>query len=186
LRFRPWLFVVGGALPAETRWRETLTEELPAYLRNQVASWGPDETVFAYFLMKLRETGRTEDPRLPAALAGSCLGFTARRLGEAAAHLPARPDVALLATNGHLLLATRLGRTPLYYMLLEGSGHCPRHGLDAGKPKEADPLTLQHRRCRTIAVSSQPTRPGGWKELLPGQVLAADEKLNVHTLSVAA
>src|SRR5262249_40300250 len=83
LRVRPRLFIAAGALPEGTRWRDTLEAELPSYLQNRVSSYGAKETLFAYFLKKLRETGRTEDPRLPADVAAQVLAATAQRLQQA-------------------------------------------------------------------------------------------------------
>jgi glutamine amidotransferase len=174
LRFGRWLFGVAGDLPADGRWRAALGTDLPPYLQNQVASWGAAATVFAYFLKKLRETGRTEDPRLPADFSVSSLKQTVQRLLEVTSHLSAL-DLVIVASNGHLLTGMGVGKGTLFYRLLEGSGECPRHpGL-----KDGDPAAAQHRRCRSVALASSVTRMEGWRALQPNQALSADEGLRV-------
>src|SRR5688572_30004651 len=91
LRFRSWLFVVGGHLPDDHRWRDSLRKDLPEYLRHQVAALGSADTIFAEFLRHLRETGRTDDVRLPATAAGELLRATANRLGEVMSHHASGP-----------------------------------------------------------------------------------------------
>jgi predicted glutamine amidotransferase len=182
-RGRRWLFAHQGALEGFERLRGPLLEALPEFLRRQVRGATDSEVVFAHFLKRLRETGRTEDPRLEAQVAGGQLAEAAQALDRAAAQAGAvHPSrLNLVATNGHVLLATRWGEAPLYYTRLEGTDHCEVCGLSPDTP-ETQPRVGAHRRRRAVVVASHVKRTAGWVELPPGATLAVGGDLQVRQL----
>ena len=175
MRYGTWLFAVGGGLPADARWRESLSRALPGYLQDQLAVLGAPQTLFATFLRRLRDTGRTDDPRLSARDVAQSLSHTAQDARAAMHHHSGEPQAVLLATNGHLLAATRLGAAPLFYRLEEGLLDCPLHGFSERSLKDADPIVHQHRRARTVLMASHPSSAQGWRELASVQAVGADE-----------
>jgi predicted glutamine amidotransferase len=182
-RVRRWLFAHQGALEGFEHLRAPLLEELPDYLRRQVGGATDSELVFAHFLKRLRETGRTEDPRLEAEVAGARLAEAAQALDRAAAKAGAvHPSLLnLVATNGQVLLATRWGAAPLYYTRLEGTDHCEVCGVSPSTP-ETQPSEGAHRRRRAVVVASHLTRTAGWVELPQGATLAVGGDLQVRQL----
>ncbi|EAU61872.1 conserved hypothetical protein [Stigmatella aurantiaca DW4/3-1] len=182
-RGRSWLFAHQGALEGFERLRAPLLEALPEFLRRQVRGVTDSEVVFAHFLKRLRETGRTEDPRLEAEVAGALLAGTAQELDRAAAKAGAvhTSQLNLVAANGHLLLATRWGEAPLYYTRLEGTEHCEVCGLEPSTP-DTQPGGVAHRRRRAVVVASHVKRTAGWVELPQGTALAVSGDLQVRHL----
>ena len=86
-----------------------------------------------------------------------------------------------MATNGHLLVATRLGEQPLYYTRLEGTDRCEVCGITPATP-ETQPGIIAHRRRLTVVVASHVKRTSGWVELAHGTTLAVSEDLQVSHL----
>jgi glutamine amidotransferase len=186
-RMRHWLFAHQGSLQGYERLRAQLLEALPDFLRRQVQGATASELAFATFLRHLRDTGRTEDFRLDATVAGRLLAETARELDTAAAWAGATRTSTLnfVATNGHLLVATRWGEQPLYYTRLEGTDRCELCGITPSTP-ETRPGVIAHRRRLTVVVASHVRRPAGWVELPHGTTLAVSEELQVRHLSSPA
>lgn len=182
-RARHWLFAHQDPLPDFEPLRGPLLSRVPEHLQRQVRGPTGSEVLFALFLARLRELGRTDDPRLEPEVAGRVLRGTVREV-EAALVQAGRmrtPPLNLVATNGTVLLATRCGEPPLYYTRLEGSAECARCGLDAGTP-ETRPEVAAHRRRRTVVVASHVTRTQGWVELAPGTTLVVGADLQVQHL----
>src|SRR5262249_25828261 len=124
------------------------------------------------------------DPRLEAEVAGRLLADTARYLSKASAQAGAArtSTVNLLATNGYILLATRLGGQPLYYTRLEGTDRCAGCGITPSTP-ESQPGVVAHRRRRSVVVATHVQRPAGWVELADGTTLAVASDLTVRHLT---
>jgi predicted glutamine amidotransferase len=183
-RYRRWLFAHTGAVSQFERVRGKLLSTLPDFLQRQVKGDTDSEACFALFLKNLRDTGRTEDRKLEAAIGAQLLGKTVRQIEQLAAEAGStgKSTLNFLATNGRMLLATRYGEAPLFYTLLEGADRCERCGLDASTP-DTQPLLREHRRRKTIAVASE-TRGNGWIEVPNGTALAVDGKLNVQTFPI--
>ncbi|MDY7225088.1 class II glutamine amidotransferase [Hyalangium rubrum] len=183
-RSRNWLFAHQGTLNEFERLRASLLSELPEHLRWQVKGATDSEVAFAHFLKLLRDKGRTEDPRLEAEVAGALLAETARELERAAAREGAARTSTLnfVATNGHILVATRSGEAPLFYTRLEGTDHCEACGVTPSMP-ETHPMLIAHRRHRGVVVASHVKRTAGWVELPHGTTLAVSEDLQVRHLS---
>ena len=182
-RARHWLFAHQGPVPDFGPLRAPLLERVPEHLQRQVRGATDSELFFALFLTRLRNLGRTDDPRLEPEVAGRLLHETVREV-EAALVDAGRvrtPPLNLVATNGMVLVATRCGEAPLYYTRLEGSAECERCGVDARTP-EAHPEVGAHRRRRTVVVASHVTRTQGWVELSPGTTLAVGADLQVQHL----
>ena len=184
-RFRHWLFAHAGALSGFEWVRPRLLSALPEHLQRQIRGDTDSEAAFALFLRHLRDTGRTEDRSLEATVAAQLLGQTVRDLEALAKEAGAtgRSTLNFVATNGRMLLATRSGPEPLYYTLLEGTDRCERCGIDAKTP-DTLPLKGAHRRRRTVAVTTNPTKPAAWIEIPTGTVIAVDRASNVQRLSI--
>lgn len=182
-RARSWLFAHQGALNGFERLRSALLEGLPDYLRWQINGATDSEVLFAHFQKRLRDKGRTEDPRLEAEVAGALLAETARDMERAAAEAGAArmSTLNLVATNGRTLLATRSGEAPLYYTRLEGTDRCEVCGIRPTTP-ESQPGVIAHRRQRVVVVASHVKRPAGWVELPQGTTLVVSEDLQVRHL----
>jgi predicted glutamine amidotransferase len=183
-RSRRWLFAHAGALEGFSSLRPTLLAEVPEFLRRQVRGDTDSEVLFAHFLKRLWETGHADDPRLPAEVAGTRLAATAQELSRASARAGAArtSSLNLLATQGGLLVATRLGAQPLYYTRLEGTAHCEVCGITPQTP-ESQPGVAAHRRRHTVVVATHPQRPVGWVELAEGTTLAVDADLRLRVLT---
>jgi glutamine amidotransferase len=183
-RIRHWLFAHQGALQAFERLRTQLLSDVPEFLQRQVLGATDSEVAFARFLMHLRERCRTEELVLDAEAAGRVLGDTARELERAAVKAGAARASTLnfVATNGHILVATRLGELPLYYTRLEGTDRCEVCGISPSTP-ETQPGVINHRRRVTVVVASHVKRTAGWVELPQGTSLAVSEDLRVRHLT---
>jgi predicted glutamine amidotransferase len=182
-RSRRWLFAHQGSLQDFTRIRAGLLAEVPDFLRRQIRGETDSEVAFALFLKRLWEAGRADDPRLEAEVAGRLLADTARSLSQASARTGAAhtSTVNLLATNGFILVATRLGSQPLYYTRLEGTDRCEVCGITPSTP-ESQPGVAAHRRRRSVVVATHVKRPVGWVELTEGTTLAVEADLRVRHL----
>lgn len=184
-RYRRWLFAHAGVLHSSPSMRTRLLSSLPEFLRRQIRGETDSEVAFALFLKALRDTGRTEARHLEPAIAAQLLGKVARSIEALAAEVGVRgkSSLSLLATNGRMLVAARSGSEPLHYHLLEGSDRCERCGVDASTP-DTQPLVRQHRRRRTVVITSHVARHDGWIELPSGTALAVDWRQNVQTLPI--
>lgn len=177
-KFRQWLFAAAGTLERADAVRERLWEELPEFL--QAAVRGPtwEEAAFARFLAELRQLERIEDPKLEAVLAAQHLGATARAVEQISGGVgvTSRPGLALIASNGRVVVGTRRGGQPLGYRLLEGQAECARHQL-AADAKDGESLVRDHRRRRSVVVSTG--APEGWVALPDGATVAVDRRLAI-------
>ncbi|MBF5041342.1 class II glutamine amidotransferase [Aggregicoccus sp. 17bor-14] len=185
-RARQWLFAHQGSVPEFRAARAGLLERVPAHLRRLVLGGTDSEVVFALFLARLRETGRMNDPRLEAEVAGHVLREVAHEVDAAAAHAGAArtAELNLVATNGELLAAVRWGAEPLFYARLEGTDTCEACGLGAATAA-THTLREAHRRRLSVAVASHPRRTSGWVELPHATALVVDGRLQVKHLGPA-
>lgn len=183
-RSRRWLFALHGGVQGFELLRAPLLASLPDHLRRQVRGGTEGELLFAVFLRRLRDLGRTEDPRLEAEVAGRVLADTAREVAQAAAKagVTRTPTLNLVATNGILLAATRYGEHPLYCTRLEGTAECELCEVTPATP-DTQPAVGAHRRRRTVVVASALKRTTGWVELAHGHTLAVGPDLQMHELS---
>ncbi|AKJ05261.1 glutamine amidotransferase [Archangium gephyra] len=180
-RSRRWLFAHQGQVEDFASVRAGLLDEVPDFLKRQIRGETDSEVAFALFLKRLWETGHGDDPRLPAEVAGRLLMDTARSLSQASARAGAArtSTVNLLATNGYILVATRLGGQPVYYTRLEGTDSCEVCGLTPGMP-DTQPGVVAHRRRRSVVVATHLKRPAGWVELAEGTALTVEADLQVR------
>ncbi|WNG38424.1 class II glutamine amidotransferase [Archangium violaceum] len=183
-RSRRWLFAHQGSLQDFATLRAGLLEQVPDFLKRQIRGETDSEVAFALFLKRLWESGHSDDPRLPAEVAGRMLADTARALSKASAQAGAALTSTLnfVATNGYMLVATRLGAQPLYYTRLEGTDRCEVCGISPGMP-DTQPGVVAHRRNHSVVVASHLKRPAGWVELTEGTSLAVDLELRVRHLT---
>ncbi|MGE6759346.1 class II glutamine amidotransferase [Corallococcus interemptor] len=185
-RARHWLFAHQGPLPDFEPLRAPLLSRVPEHLQRQVRGPTNSEVLFALFLTRLRELGRTDDPRLEPEVAGRVLRDTVREVEATLVKLGQvrTPPLNLVATNGTVLAATRRGEAPLYYTRLEGSAECAHCGVTPQTP-ETHPEVGAHRRRRTVVVASHVTRTQGWVELPQGATLTVGGDLQVQQLPPA-
>ncbi|MBM7115166.1 class II glutamine amidotransferase [Archangium primigenium] len=178
-RARRWLFAHAGSLEAFADLRPELLAALPDFLRRQIRGETDSEVVFAHFLKRLWETGQVDDPRVSARVAGQVLADTAQALAQASVRAGAArtSSLNLLATNGRVLVATRLGAAPLYSTRLEGTDTCEVCGLTPQTP-DIQPGVKAHRRRHTVVVATHPQRTAGWVELADGATLGVDADLH--------
>lgn len=183
-RSRRWLFALQGGVQGGGLLRAPLLESLPDHLRRQVRGGTEGELLFAVFLRRLRDLGRTDDPLLEAEAAGRVLADTAREVAQAAvqAGVTRTPTLNLVATNGTVLAATRYGEHPLYCTRLEGSAECEVCEVTPTTP-DTQPAVSAHRRRRTVVVASALKRTTGWVELAHGHTLTVGPELRMHELS---
>ncbi|MFL5320350.1 MAG: class II glutamine amidotransferase [Myxococcaceae bacterium] len=178
-RFRRWLFAHAGKVESWGKSRLAAVAALPEYLQRGLRGDLDSEVLFALFLKELRDLGRTDDSRLEPEVAAKLLLSTGHVMQNLAAEAGAteRSALNMVATNGRMLLAARLGPVPLFYKLLEGSRLCERCGLTDRTP-ESNSLVGAHKRVRSVLVSSSPVSASGWIQLEDGEALAVDSKLN--------
>lgn len=177
-RFRNWLFAAAGELERASAVRERLWNELPEFLQGAVRGPTWEEAAFVRFLAELRSVGRMEDLQLDTATAAAAMAACAKGVEQvsAAVGVTARPRFAFVASNGRLVVAARRGGQPLSYLLLEGRAECARHEL-AADAKDGQALVRDHRRRRSVVVSSAPGE--GWVALPESATLAIDRKLTI-------
>ncbi len=139
------------------------------------------EVIFGVFLAELRAIGRTDDPSLEAPSIANLLLKTARRVEHVSAEVGGtqRSRQALVASNGRVLAAARLGEQPLAWSLLEGQATCERCQLTGAKG-EPEALVRDHLRRRTVVVATHPRDVQGWVAVPDGGGLAVDRHLGVH------
>lgn len=181
-RLRQWLFAHSGEIDQGDRVRERILKLLPDFLARAIRGTTVSEAVFALYLAQLRDLGRMEDPQLPAPLAAQLLLKAARTVEQISGEVggTSKSTLCLAATNGRILVAARLGAMALSYKLLEGDAVCARCEL-TGDGKDSEPLVRDHRRRRSVLLSTQP-KNGGWLELADGSALAIDRKLALQVL----
>jgi glutamine amidotransferase len=128
-RFRRWLFAQDAHIERFDEVRPALLEQIPQFMRRNIAGATPAEHVFHLFLALLHETGGLDDPHLPTALARRALrdtvatvtGLTMRAGGPAFTG-------NLLVTNSRSMFAVRFGR-PIHVRRFKGVGQ-PKSGKD--------------------------------------------------------
>lgn len=182
-RFRQWLFALVGDVDKAEPLKDLLWEQLPDSLQAAVRGTTLAEVIFAQFLAQLRALSRTEDPDLGTGLAAGLLKKTARLVEQASNELggTAQARLAMVASNGKMLIAARKGSQPLAYQLLEGRPTCERCGLQ-GAPSEATALARDHRRRRSVVIASAPLTSDGWISVADGGALGVDRDLAVQLL----
>lgn len=182
LRFRRWLFAMDGDTEVLSTAREAMEASLPVFLARSLRTVASRERVFFLFLRELYEQNQLDDSNLEAAEAARSLARAVRavdalleRVGET------RPsDLAVLATNGRVVVGARRGR-PISYLLGEGSGACEICGFDE---RSDDPRIPAHRRARFVALATLPSPSGGFVEIPDRSVVSVDRSLQINVASL--
>ena len=179
LRFGSWLFSTEGDLESFPRVQAWVESELPPHLMRAVGTRTVASSAFALFLASLRST----DPDRPLAPRDGArrLAQVARALAvRAAAEGAARSArLLLLATDGQVLLAARVGDVAARVALLEGTASCVRCGIQAGT--KMDVQVRGHLRARAVAVTTFPLTAGThWLELSDGGALGVGPTLELE------
>ncbi len=182
-RFRQWFFAHVGTVDQPERVRERLFSALPEFLQRSVRGPTLSEAVFAIFLSELRALGQVEDIHLAAPIAAQVLARTARIVEQASGEVGGtqKSHLAMVATNGRVLVGARRGNQMLAYSLLEGEPTCERHGLTAAA-SEKEPLVRDHRRRKSVVLATNPLRMDTWVVVPDGGAVAVDRRLQVQTL----
>jgi len=177
LRFQGWLFAQSGELEAWPRVQAWVESELPAHLLPQASARTPAEAALMLFLRGMRalvpagtEVDATSAARLLAEV-GRALAH--RAASEGAAH---SARLLLVATDARVLVAARLGDTPLYFRLLEGTGECARCQLGP-RTRGREEVVRAHRQARAVVVATNPVPGAHWLALDDGQALAVGTSL---------
>lgn len=180
-RFRQWLFAHVGEVDRADAVRDRLYEQLPEFLQSAVRGGTLSEVIFAQFLAELRSVGRTEDPTLEGPMAASLLKKAARAVEQVSGEVggTSKAKLALVATNGRVLVAARRGQQALAYRLLEGRAECARCGITA-EAKESEVAVRDHRRRRSVVLASSPNAGDGWVAVPDGGVLSVDRRLSLQ------
>ncbi len=174
-RYRNWLFMHDGHIGGP-RFRSEVQELLPQHLARTVKGSTSSELAFALFLAQLRETGRTDDPKLEPHVAAQVLGKTARIVERLSG---ARGDVLnFFATNNNVLVAARIGPAPLYFRLLEGTPTCELHRLDGSA--EAQSAVRAHLRRKSVVIATRIGQTNGWIEVESGAAMGVGRNLHVE------
>lgn len=179
-RYHQWLFGQVGQMANAEAVRDRLLDQLPDFIQSVVRGVTLAEVVFAQFLAALRQLGRTDDPSLDAVVAAKALAAVARSVDQVSAEVGGTEKIrlGLMASNGRSLVAARRG-LPMSYLLLEGKVECRRCGIPADAPED-DALVRDHRRRRSVVVSTVPLRRDELS-VPDGGFLAVDRRLSVQT-----
>lgn len=183
-RFRSWVFAMDGEVEGFERIREPLVRSLPELLARQLKGTTDREHVFALLLKELKAQGRLDDPTLPAVDAARSLAFAVRALDALTREGGSNrlTPLAMAATNGRILVAARRGR-PLSYALVEGFSSCEPCGLVADG--DASPAAAaSHRRCKAVALATEPLAGAGFLEVPDGSVVAVGRGLDIQISSI--
>jgi predicted glutamine amidotransferase len=184
-RYRRWLFAHAGSIEAIDKARPVILNELPEYLRRQVRGTTDGELALMHFFLKLPAKARTDDGEVPAKDAARALGEVARMLdGVARSAGATRPSTLnLIATNGRVLVAARLGGDPLFYAPFEGIARCDHCGILETTP-DTNPLVRSHRMLRSVAIATDIVGPNTWIEVPTGHGLAVGRNLDLHVVTI--
>ncbi len=184
-RYHRWMFCHNGSIRDFPSIRSRLLSLIPEHLQRLLHGDTDSEACFALFLKLLRDSNRTDDIQLEAALAAQLLWKTVRIVeqlsSEAGDSLIA--TLNFIATNGRMLVATRRGGEKLFYRLLEGSSRCQRCGIEPSFP-DARPRVRSHRSRKSIAIASHLRDSTGWFEIQDGSALAVGSDLNIQHLPI--
>lgn len=180
-RYHQWLFGQVGQVANAEAVRDRLLEQLPDFIQGVVRGVTLAEVVFAQYLATLRQLGRTDDPSLDAVVAAKALASVARSVEQVSAEVGGTEKLrlGLLASNGRALVAARRG-LHMSYALLEGQVECRRCGL-AADAAEKDALVRDHRRRRSVVLSTVPLRSRDELVVPDGGFVAVDRRLSVQT-----
>lgn len=179
-RFRQWLFAMDGRMEGFADAREKLVAGLPALIQRGIRGSTDREHVFGLFLRALKDRGRLDDPNAPAPDVARCLADAVRAVDalEREVGLPRTSPMALVATNGRVLVAARRG-LPLFYMLQEGAGTCePCEMTEAN-----DPRAKTHRKAKAVVLASEPA-DGGFIEVPESSTVAVGRSLDITISSI--
>jgi hypothetical protein len=180
-RFHDWLFSQVGSAPRSEALRDRLADQLPDFLQGMIRGKTLAEVVFAQFLAGLRQLGRVDDPGLDPLTAGRALQAAIRTLEQVSSELggSGKPQLAVVASNGRLLLGARRGPAHLVYRLLEGQVTCRRCGL-AVDAREKDTQVRDHRRRRSVVLTTEVQQPRDEQAVPDGGYVAIDPTLAVN------
>ncbi|HCF61260.1 MAG TPA: class II glutamine amidotransferase [Myxococcales bacterium] len=184
LRFRRWMFIHAGALGSPAPSYGALWHELPDFLKRQVKGTTASELVFLSFVKKLRDEGRCDDFDIPPPLVGRLLAETVRRVEQLEREAGRVGNLSFLASNGRVMVATRLCSGRLDYALLEGIARCERCGITESTP-DSHPLLRAHRRVRAVALGSGGPASDNSIEVPEGSLVTVGHNLEVQITPLA-
>jgi hypothetical protein len=178
LRFKRWLFAIGGNPaplgPAHT----ALQKALPESLRRASRSDSAVEAIFLPFLSRLRDAGQLDNVDVSAEAAAKALGAAVGEAERALEQTGERlPPLAALVSNGRVIAAVRRGH-PLWVTRIDGLTECARCEICPGS-KELDPRTRAHRAVRAVVVVSGPQTNLPEREVAEGEIVVIPRSLEI-------
>jgi glutamine amidotransferase len=184
-RYRRWLFAHAGAVEAFGTAKPAILAALPDYLVRQIKGDMDSELAFMHFLLKLPALARTDDADVSAVDAGRALGEAARTIDRlaTAAGATRTSTLNLVATNGRVLVATRLGGGPLFYAPFEGMARCEHCGITEATA-DTNPLVRSHRMLRSVAVTSDVAGKNTWIEVPEAHVICVSRALDLKVAAI--
>ena len=170
-RFRNWTFVFTGKLPEREGLRAQLLESVPSFIRRNIKGESDVELLFHVYLSFLNDTGRLDDPRIQAAVAGRALASAIAFANSVTSF--ADDGYCCIASNGSLVLASH-SKLPLY--LQRKSSYEPVELI----PDER-PIDYSHLRAIGI-VGAAPVSAPGWETVAENAILVANRALDLELL----
>jgi len=180
-RYRQWLFAMDGRMEGFDDAREKVLASLSALVQRGIRGATDREHVFGLFLQALKDRGRLDDANAPAPDVARCLAEAVRKVDAIERELgrPRQSPMAMVATNGRLLVAVRRGR-PLFYMLQEGAGTCEPCEMTGPD----DPRAKAHRRGKAVVLATEPDRDAGFIEVPESSTVAVGRSLDITISSI--
>lgn len=174
-RYRRWTAIFCGQTEMPPKVLEELRSAIPEFMQRNIKGKSQAELLFHLFLAFLNDTGKLDDPRIPAALLARTVRSTFTYLDRVikAAGGETGPYV-FMVSNGLLMAADHRG-IPLH--LARQSNY---ENVDT-TPDER-PISYPHLKAVMLLGGKQPETVG-WESVDEEAVLVADDDLNIdlHT-----
>lgn len=169
-RYRNWIFCHNGTLDRFDAVRDDMLRSVPDFIRRNIRGKTDSEHLFHLFLSFINDTGKMDDPRIPADVAAQALGSTFAYLDRLITDKGGSPSKGCcIATNGNIMLAIRRGIA--VYVSRQTTFTC--QGPD-GKPTPTANL-----KAVLLIGGSSPTHPG-WEEVVDNSIVTVDSSLNIE------
>ncbi len=165
-RFRSWLFAHHGTLPAYEKIEAPLAEQIPDFLRRNIRGQTDSEALFHLILAELHEDNLLDDGNVATpALRAAMQRALARVKALAGPEATAAAEMALVMTNGRVLVATRHGR-PVHALKIQGITDCPVC-RESDPPSGHAPKRIDHEHLRAVVLVADAPTPAGspWREV---------------------
>ena len=168
-RYSPWLLAHVGTVEGIRENRDKILESMPKFIANNVKGDTDSEVLLHYFLGKLAETTRLDNPDLQVGEVAQSLKKAVKELVPLHQLSRGRPPGTFIATNGRLMVAYTLGIG--LYMKVQ----------DTQPPADEDTKEAVERAFRAIMLmTAVDEKPPEECELIPdGSLVSVDRSLEV-------